>query len=222
MKRGFGTNFHSVYLNNAEVYDIFSRAEIFSKKLIAEIKKSTRGDILLDLACGTGHKTNIFSKFFKKVYALDKSKELLSFAEKKYSKNKKVSYLLSSADKIPLLDNSVDSVIVTWGSFPLTKTIKEINRVLKPGGVALRIGVYGIDELTSLFPKFDIKRINRIKKVFEKSGYKPQKDIIKINFNNIKEAKNVLSIVLNIDKNKIIKKDFLHEIIIYKYVKSII
>lgn len=221
MKRGFGTNFHSVYANNAELYDRFSKAEVFSEKLLSTFKKSFIGDTMLDIACGTCHKADMFSKYFEKVYALDLSAPLLKVGRDNYSKNKKLTFLLSSADKIPLLDNSVDTIIITWGSFPLTKTLREIKRVLKPGGIALRIGANELDEFTSLFPKFDTTRLERIKKQFIKAGYSKEVHDVSIEFASVKEAKEVLCPILGIEDTLIKKQNINHKVVLFTYQKPI-
>ncbi|MEN9560732.1 MAG: hypothetical protein RIQ56_5, partial [Candidatus Parcubacteria bacterium] len=138
IKRGFGTNFHKIYQSNPDTYHAFSSSEQFSSRLNARIKELCSPGILLDVACGTGHKTNLFSKFFEKAFALDYSAPLLTFARQKYGSNKKLNFIWSTAAHIPLLDESVDTVLITWGSFPLSQTMREMKRVLKTRGCILR------------------------------------------------------------------------------------
>jgi len=220
MKRGFGTNFHSVYKNSPELYHLFSMAEVFSPKLHKRLEKLFVGDVLLDVACGTCHKTNKFSKNFSKVYALDISSALLDYGRKMYGKNEKFNFILSSAAQIPLLDKSVDTVFISWGSFPLTKTLREIKRVLKPGGIVLRIGASGEDNFTKLFPDFDLKRIKRIQRQFESNGFKKETHDVHIRFRDIKAAKKILSRIIKIKPQKIISKDLRHDIVLHYYVNK--
>lgn len=220
MKRGFGTNFHSVYNNNPELYHLFSIAEVFSPELLSRIERLFVGDVLLDVACGTCHKTNKFSKNFLKVYALDISSALLDYGRKMYGKNKKLNFILSSAAHIPLLDKSIDSVFISWGSFPLAKTLREIKRVLKPGGVILRIGASGEDNFTELFPDFDLKRIRRIQRQFERSGFKKEIYGVRIQFRNIEIAKKILSKIIKIKPQKIISKNIQHNIALHYYINK--
>jgi len=112
-KKGFGTNFHKIYREDAELYHTFSAAEFFSEKLEEKIKKLLIGGTLLDVACGTCHKADLYSKYFDKVFALDLSKLLLEYAKEKYNKNRKLNFIWSTAAKIPLLDESVDNILVT-------------------------------------------------------------------------------------------------------------
>lgn len=220
MKRGFGTNFHTVYKNNADLYDVFSSSEIFSDKLTNRVRELFHGDILLDVACCTCHKTNLFSKYFKKAYALDISESLLSYARDKYKKNNKINYLLSSASKIPLLDNSVDTIFISWGSFPLSKTLKEMNRVLVPGGVIIRIGIEGRDNFTELFPNLDLKRVKRIQKKFESFGFFREDYTVDIKFDSIKQAQYILSRILGVNKKLVTSNSFINNVVLLYYKKQ--
>lgn len=218
-KHGFGTNFHKVYGTNPEVYNKFSSVEYFSPNLNKRIREFSSPGVLLDVACGTGHKTNLLSKYFEKVYALDCSAPLLNFARQKYGGNKRLNFLWSTAAHIPLLDQSVDTVVVTWGSFPLSRTLNEMKRVLKDGGSILRIGACVEDELTTLFPSFDIKRINRINKTFLSHGFAIEHHDVAIRFKNLKEAKDVLSEIIGVPKEMITKTTFKHIVALCYYKK---
>lgn len=218
--RAFGTNFHSVYGSDPEIYHNFSAAEHFSSQLRRRIKNLLRPGTLLDIACGTCHKTNLYSKYFRTVYALDYSTPLLEYAKQQYQKNKKIHYIWSSAARIPLLDNSVDTILVTWGSFPLLKSLREMKRVLKPDGYIIRIGACVEDEFTTLFPSFDIKRLNRINKTFTSRGFIIEHHEVTIRFNNLKEAREILTEIVGVPKGRIDKISFKHKVAFCYYRKA--
>lgn len=218
-KKGFGTKFHHAYHNSPDQYHKFSSAEKFSPKLFKSIKQKLSGETLLDVACGTCHKTNILSRYFERTYALDISSEMLDYARHKYGKNKQISYIRASADRIPLLDRSIGTIFISWGSFPLSGTLKEIERVLEPGGSILRIGTTTIDNFTRLFPKFDSMRIKQIDKTFTKMGYKKEYHWVPIEFKSLRESKEILSKVLGIPKGRITSKSLQHRIALYHYKK---
>jgi|CXWL01.1.fsa_nt_gi ubiquinone/menaquinone biosynthesis C-methylase UbiE len=217
--RGFGTNFHSIYASNAGLYDAFSRAEKFSSILEARIRELLVPGTMLDVACGTADKTNLYSKYFTAAYGLDNSQPLLCYAAKKYRTNSKLRFLWSTAAHIPLLDESVDTVLVTWGSFPLSRTLREMKRVLKNGGSILRIGACVEDEFTTLFPSFDIRRINRINRTFISQGFTIEHHEVAIRFKNLKEAKGILTTIIGVPKEMIIKKAFRHKVALCYYKK---
>ena len=219
-KRGFGTNFHNVYDSDAETYHSFSKIEHFSRKLSIKIHSFLTSGTLLDIGAGTCHKTNLFSNSFDTVYALDYSKSQLEFARSKYNLNKKLHFLWASATDIPLLDESVDSIIITWGSFPLSEGIKEMMRVLKKGGFIVRIGVVAEDDFTKLFPAFDIGRVNRINQTFKKYGFTIERHKVAIRFRNLAEAKRVLTKITGTDALKIKRTNFEHEVALCYYRKQ--
>lgn len=218
-KRGFGTNFHKVYGSNPEAYNTFSSSEYFSPRLNKRIHELSSPGVLLDVACGTGHKTNLLSKSFEKVFALDYSAPLLTLARQKYGRNKKLNFLWSTAAHIPLLNESIDTIVVTWGSFPLSQTLREMKRVLKNGGSILRIGACVEDEFTTLFPSFDIKRINRINRAFISQGFTIEHHEVVIRFKNLKEAKEILNEIVGVPKEMIDKTVFKHKVALCYYKK---
>ncbi len=218
--KGFGTNFHRVYKEDAELYHAFSGAEVFSPELEKKINDLLIGKTLLDVACGTCHKTNAYSKYFEKVFALDFSHLLLDSARNRYSNNKKLNFIWSSAAKIPLLDESVDTILVTWGSFPLTKGIMEMQRVLKKGGRIIRIGACKEDEFTTLFPLFSSKRITTINNTFEKFGFMVEQQKVAIEFKSIKEARDILSRITGVSEKRINQSKFEHAVALCYYTKK--
>lgn len=91
------------------------------------------------LEIGFGSGPNIpYYKNVTKLYALEPSKELYNLGKENISQAKfPIEYLNASAEKIPLVDNSVDSVVSTWTlcSIPHPEiALQEIRRVLKPNG----------------------------------------------------------------------------------------
>ena len=95
-----------------------------------------------------------------------------------------------------------------------------MKRVLAPGGIILRIGVWGRDEFTSLFPNFDLSRVKRIQNKFKQEHFKKEKYTVKIEFKNLKIAKRVMSEVLGCEKKKINSNILEHEIILHVYHKN--
>jgi ubiquinone/menaquinone biosynthesis C-methylase UbiE len=122
-----------------------------SMKMVKQISPK-RGDIALDLACGTGFVTDKLSKFTKtKVVGVDISKGMINVAKKNYGE--KCDFIQS--DIMNFLynqpSNSYDIITCAWGlgyTRPL-KFIKEISRVLKTGG---RVGIIDL----SIFSNFEI------------------------------------------------------------------
>jgi SAM-dependent methyltransferase len=92
---------------------------------------------VLDLGAGTGKLTVRLVERGLDVIAVDPIQEMLEVLS---SSLPGIPALLGTAEEIPLPDNSVDSVLVAqaWHWFDPERAIKEVARVLRPGG---RIGL---------------------------------------------------------------------------------
>lgn len=216
-KFSFGTNFHSIYASDAETYHIFSLAEdkqnVILRK-IDSIKKLRKFTSVIDIGCGTGKLGKELSKKFKKIYLLDNNKTLLNKAKKINNSHSKTEFLLSKAECIPLLDNTVDLCVSTWASFSPNEAISEMERVVKSGGYIIKVGICEKDEFTELFPSFNEKNITRHLKYMNKQGFKIEKENITISFKNLSEAKLILSRVLGCSENVVKKSSFKHKVAI--------
>ncbi|MBS1763448.1 MAG: class I SAM-dependent methyltransferase [Bacteroidetes bacterium] len=102
--------------------------------LLAKYSEIKPGEMALEIGCGTGLFSNKFRNLTQaKVIATDLSPELLEVAKQKYSG---IEFRLEDAMNLNLDDNSFQ---VVFGSSVLHhldfhKALKEIYRVLKPGG----------------------------------------------------------------------------------------
>ncbi len=98
---------------------------------------SEASGIVLEVGFGSGFNIPYY-KNISKLYALDPSQELYKLAKERVKSSLfPVEYLQVSAEKIPLADNSIDSIVSTWSlcSIPHAGVaLKEMYRVLKPNG----------------------------------------------------------------------------------------
>jgi D-alanine-D-alanine ligase len=138
--------FNSMYLKtDADVVEDhqITKTEVDLFKEVLGIKQ---GDALLDLACGQGrHLIELDSRGDYKLYGLDRSRYLIQRA-KSISKKKGISISFKEGDvrKLPYPTDTFDFVTNLGNSFGYfetldddTKILKEIFRILKPGGVLL-------------------------------------------------------------------------------------
>jgi len=99
------------------------------------IKKSS--GVTLEIGFGSGLNLPFYENTTK-LYALDPSKELWSLAKERINAvSFPVEFIEASAEKIPLADNTVDTVVSTWTLCSIPKpelALKEIKRILKPNG----------------------------------------------------------------------------------------
>jgi O-antigen biosynthesis protein len=97
---------------------------------------------ILDIACGSGYGSDYLLKAgAKKVIGVDISEETIDFCKQKYSDNV-IEFLIGDVQKIPTENNSID-VIVSFETIEhvdevaQVNFIKEVKRVLKPGGILI-------------------------------------------------------------------------------------
>ncbi len=99
------------------------------------------GDRVLDVCTGTGELALLLAKKVGdagSVTGADFCEEMLKRAREKTGKNhKNLSYILSDAKRLPFRDDTFDAVTVAFGMRNIPDTtlaLREIKRVLKPGG----------------------------------------------------------------------------------------
>jgi len=107
-----------------------------------------------DCGCGNGQASVALAEYFQNVFASDASEAQIKQAEKKPN----IQYSTSPAESMVASDNSLDMVSVAqaihW--FDHDKFFKEVDRVLKPGGVLAAWGyqlIYTDTALDSLIEK---------------------------------------------------------------------
>jgi len=108
------------------------------KTWLVKIPKSA---IYLDMGTGTGRVVNLLVKQKpRKIYAVDTSSAMLEYLRKlfpKQTKNKTIQTINSKSDNIPLPNHSVD-IVTSLHLFKhlsnSSSTIREVARLLKPGG----------------------------------------------------------------------------------------
>ena len=96
---------------------------------------------VLEIGAGSGLNLPFYGTAVNRLYALDPSEELLEMARKKASAAAfPVEFLTHTKEEIPLDDRSLDVVVTTWTLCSIPdpiKALKEMRRVLKPGGTLL-------------------------------------------------------------------------------------
>jgi ubiquinone/menaquinone biosynthesis C-methylase UbiE len=124
---------------------IYSQARpSYPKELVDKIVKSVNSfDLAIDVGCGNGQATALFTPFFKKIFGFDVSENQIKEA-KKLNSNGNISFNLSLSETLPLENESVDLITVAaalhW--FNIEKFFVECQRILKPGAVLAVFSYY--------------------------------------------------------------------------------
>jgi len=95
-----------------------------------------------------------------------------------------------------------------------------MQRVVKKGGIIIRIGAFKIDDFTILFPEYNQKRINLINNSFRNFGFIIEPHIVNIEFNSVIEAKQILSRITGSRPEEINKTKFEHTVSLCFYFKK--
>lgn len=102
----------------------------------AELLKNVRGTVL-ELGAGAGYNFPFYTDV-EKVYALEPSAGLIELAKEEAAKvSFPVEFLQGHSESISLLDDSIQTVVSTWtlcSVDDIQQTLKEVARVLAPGG----------------------------------------------------------------------------------------
>ena len=123
----------TLYQRTADVYDVRHSSPTTERVRTIErhlVKKFAKGRAL-DVGCGTGYHLDLIEN----IIGLDPSREML---EKAKFKGKKL--VIGKGEKLPFPDSNFDTVLCLFSVLNVCdaeKTAKEIQRVLKPGGVAI-------------------------------------------------------------------------------------
>jgi demethylmenaquinone methyltransferase/2-methoxy-6-polyprenyl-1,4-benzoquinol methylase len=95
---------------------------------------------LIDVACGTGDVGKLFLDSTNKeaeITCIDPNIEMIGQGKQKLSNYKNIKWVISPAEKLPMVDNSFDYYTISFGlrnTKNLNKALSEAYRVLKPGG----------------------------------------------------------------------------------------
>jgi ubiquinone/menaquinone biosynthesis C-methylase UbiE len=93
---------------------------------------------VLDIGIGSGLNLPFYARKAREIFGLDPSLALLARAQSKAPRTQTPVHLLEgSAERIPLADHTIDTVVMTWTgcSIPeICAALEEMRRVLRPGG----------------------------------------------------------------------------------------
>jgi len=110
------------------------------KKSLINMMNPSQNQNLIDVACGTGDIAKLFLNYVNKrsqITCVDPNKHMINKGKEKLNNFKNLKWIISTAEKLPLNDNSFDFYTISFGlrnTKNLNKALAEAYRVLKPGG----------------------------------------------------------------------------------------
>jgi SAM-dependent methyltransferase len=138
-----------------QLFDLMAQAIDPEERIPAAMRAAApiEGRALLDVGAGVGDRTIVYARLACHVYALEPDPKAQPFLRGriKSSGATNVTVVPAGAEAIPLEDNSVDVVYATWAFFfgPDSELgLREVERVVRPGGDIVVVQNYGQDELS--------------------------------------------------------------------------
>lgn len=98
-----------------------------------------------DLGCGTGNGAELLAPHVKRVIALDSSGPMLDAARQRLNEQGNIEFVQGDLEALPLDDAGVDAAICILVLHHLDDplpALREMRRIIKPGGIALIIDMY--------------------------------------------------------------------------------
>ena len=118
----------------------FSMRKREAMRYRSEVVPGARG-VVLEVGVGSGLNLPFYGAGVERVYGLDPSRELLAMARKRADTvTCPIEFLTCPSEEISLDDGCIDTVVATWTLCSIAdplKALKEMRRVLKPGGSLL-------------------------------------------------------------------------------------
>lgn len=171
--------------NNKELYNkdwVIKRGSLEKGLFKAEqvileiIKPKLKGIKMLDIGVGCGRTTAIFSNLVDEYVGIDYARAMIQQCKKKFHKAKNVTLMIADATSIKeFYSNNFDLILVSGAAldymdhYSRTLAIREIRRVLKPGGILI-FSSHNLDHIDNLYSiKFNKNIIKFLKKAVRAS-----------------------------------------------------
>jgi len=142
--------------------------------------------LVLDLGCGTGIATRQLARLGT-IVGCDPDPRMLA-AAKKHGRVNQERYIRGVADRLPFKNATFDIVTAcaSFHWFDDKKSIAEIKRVLKPGGIMFIVNKNGLKSWGEGYRRTIIKTIGKKIAHFHKNAYNPKQRLEKNGFKNIR------------------------------------
>ena len=139
------------FLNSADLWDKL-RVDMIGLRtdLLALLGLLNEDWVVGDLGCGGGHIAEALAPCVARVIAVDESGPMLASAEARLASHSNVELRPGTIESLPIDDDSLDAAVLFLVAHFVTdpaKAMREIRRVLKPGGKLLIVDLMSHDRV---------------------------------------------------------------------------
>lgn len=170
----------SMFDDIAERYDLLNHFftanldRVWRNKIINYISSNDiKAKDIVDLASGTGDMTKVLIKLEPdKIYSFDISPKMLDIQRDKIL-DERVQIEVADSENMPLKSGTIDILTIAFGvrNFEsLEKSLKEINRVLRPNGRLIVLEMFKPEKRNPFFEFYFTKIMPRFGKIISRSN----------------------------------------------------
>jgi ArsR family transcriptional regulator len=139
------------FYNQADVWDKM-RADMIGARtdLLALLDLVDENWVVGDLGCGAGHISEALAPCVARVIAVDESGPMLAAAQARLKAHQNVELRTGTIESLPIDDATLDAAVLFLVAHFITdpaKVMREIRRVLKPGGRLLIVDLMSHDRI---------------------------------------------------------------------------
>jgi ArsR family transcriptional regulator len=173
------------FLNSANAWDAM-RTEMIGARtdLLALLDLLDPTWVVGDLGCGVGHISEALAPCVARVIAVDESGPMLDAAKLRLDDHENVDLRAGTIESLPIEDNTLDAAVLFLVAHFVTdpaKAMREIRRVIKPGGRLLIVDLTSHDrveyvvQLGHVWQGFDAEQMKHwlTEAGFQSSRYRP-------------------------------------------------
>lgn len=199
------------YDRNNNIISLFTH-KIIKYLVVASVGRLPKNVKILDLCTGTGDIAGLLKRKYKKanVIGVDFSKEMLNIARKKYPK---IDFVYADCMDLPFQNGTFDLATISFGlrnTENYEKTISEIKRVLKNGGIFVHLDF----DKKSRFANFIFEKIV---KTLKSTDY----EYLLQSKNDFPDSNGLIDLFASQGFNLIKTKSFLFGIISAQYLQNV-